>query len=130
MSLPADSPQKQFIYVSDQSAPTFFISFLPKHAAELKEQQKSVLFVGPTFVAGICGNPEHLNLDLMKEIVSKNAKSMTNAKINDKVKFDAKIKGKKPVQTDKIAQLLVTGQGFKVDTILSEIKDKFGFVEI
>lgn len=88
------------------------------------------MFVGQTFVAGICGNPEHINLDVVKEIVVKNAKAMTNAKINDKVKFDAKIKGKKPVQTDKIAQLLMTGANFKTDVILAEIKDKFGFVEI
>lgn len=66
----SDAEVKQFVFTSDQSAPTFFISFLPKYAETLKAQGKSVIFIGPSFVAGICGNPEHINLDAFKEIVS------------------------------------------------------------
>jgi hypothetical protein len=93
----ADQDKKKIIFKSDQSAPTFFISFLPKFAEILKAQGKSVLFVGHTFVAGICGDPSHFDINPVKELVTANAKSLTNAKVNNKVKFDAKIKGKKPV---------------------------------
>lgn len=120
----------QFVVRSEQSAPTFFISFLPKFAATLKEQGKSVLFVGNTFVAGICGVPAHFNKELVADLVKDNAKVMTNAKTQEKVKFDPKIKGKKPIQTDGIVQVLITGQDFNAETIIEGLKSSLNFQEL
>jgi hypothetical protein len=80
-------------------------------------------------VAGICGDVSHFNLDLVKEIVVANSSKMTNAKVNDKVKFDEKIKGRNAVTTDRIVQVLITGADFKVDEIVEGLKKGLNFQE-
>jgi len=80
-------------------------------------------------VAGICGDASHFNLDLVKELVSGKSGKMTNAKVNNKVKFDEKVKGKKAVTTEGIAQVLITGADFKVEEIIDGLKEGLNFQE-
>mmetsp|Transcript_3506 Transcript_3506/g.5264 ORF Transcript_3506/g.5264 Transcript_3506/m.5264 type:complete len:262 (-) Transcript_3506:30-815(-) len=113
------SQDDKFFYVkSDQESPTLYFSFLPQFAQQLKETGKGIVFVGSNFVLGLVGDSEHGALvddieAVCKEMSSKPVKALKKAD----VKFDFKIKGKKPVVTKGVCQFNVTGADFKADKI-------------
>lgn len=59
--------------------------------------------------------------------MSKNKEVKANKK--DKVKFDFKIKGQKPIETKEICQFNITGGDFKAEAIV-EILQRHQFVEL
>lgn len=123
--------KKMHYIASDAAVPTFYFSFVPQFAHTLKEQGKGVVFFGDSFVFGLIGHNKCD--DLLNEITEK-CKEMSKTKevkINkkDKVKFDFKIKGQKPIETKDICQFNITGGDFKPETIV-EILTKHEFVEL
>lgn len=63
------------IYETEETAPTSYISFLPGYAHKLKETQKGVIYVTKTFIIGILGKPDALNLEELKQAVGASIKS-------------------------------------------------------
>ena len=123
--------QKLHYIASDAAVPTFYFSFVPQFAHTLKEQGKGVVFFGESFVFGLIGHNK--NEDLLKGLeaackgMSKNKEVKVNKK--DKVKFDFKIKGQKPIETKEICQFNITGGDFKADVIV-DLLTKGGFKEL
>lgn len=109
---------KVFYVRSEQDSPTLYFSFLPQFADQLKTQEKGVIFSGENFIIGLLGKE---NKELVKELealcneMSKNKQVKVAEK--DKVSFDFKIKGQKPVVTTGITQFSITGGDFNPDKI-------------
>lgn len=85
----------------------------------MKEKNKGVIYFSDNFVVGMIGNSEAGDLvknleSCCKEMSAKPVK----ANIKKEVKFDFKIKGKKPVVTKDICQFTITGSGFKDEKLL------------
>ena len=116
---------------SDAPAPTFFVSFVPSFAHKLKEQEKGIIFFGDTFVFGIIGHDkcDDLFAELKKHCEEMSSKDVKAPKPKDKVKFDFKIKGQKPIETKGVCQFIITGADFKEATIAEALK-KHGFNEM
>ena len=116
---------------SEQAAATFYFSFVPSYAHKLKELGRGVIFFGETFIFGLIGHNK--NEDLLKELtkaceeMSKNKAVKCSKK--DKVKFDFKIKGQKPIETKEICQFNMTGADFK-DGPIKEVLIKHGYAEL
>lgn len=55
------------VYESDEVAPTIYISQLPAAAHKLKENQKGIIYVTKSFVIGILGKPDQLNVEELKQ---------------------------------------------------------------
>ena len=89
---------------SEQAAATFYFSFVPSFAHKLKESGRGIIFFGETFVFGLIGHNK--NDDLLKDL-DEACKGMSQKKPvkcskKDKVKFDFKIKGQKPIETKEV----------------------------
>lgn len=63
------------VYESEEVAPTIYISMLPSNAHKLKENQKGVIYVTKSFVIGILGKPDQLNVEELKQHLEGKIKS-------------------------------------------------------
>ncbi len=120
---------KLYLIRSDQPNPTIYFSFLPQFAEELKAKEKSVLFLGSSFAFGILGNPASLNLDALETLCKETSTKETKISKKDEVKFDFKVKGKKPIVTKGIKQVSITGENFNVEKIV-ELLTTMGVQEL
>lgn len=75
---------------------------MPKFAADLKEKNKGVIFYGDNFVVGIIGNNTSEETVKALEEACKATSEKVKCNMKKEVKFDFKIKGKKPVVTKEI----------------------------
>jgi len=92
--LSSSEPEKIQFTRSDSDSPTLFISFMPKFAADLKTQEKGLIFVGNTFVMGLIGNSSSGELvDKLEALCKKMSKKQVKVAKKTDVKFDFKIKG-------------------------------------
>jgi len=85
----------------------------------MKEKNKGVIYFSDNFVVGMIGNSDSGDLVTNLETCCKGMSSKpVKSNIKKEVKFDFKIKGKKPVVTKDICQFCITGAGFKEDKLL------------
>jgi len=103
------SPQvERVIFKSDESEATLYFSFLGACAFDLKERNKSIIYVGETFLYAILGDSKALDLEKLKaELKNKNANANLIVKTEIKHK-DAKTK--KTIQVKDIAQFSYIGE--------------------
>jgi len=123
--------ETKFYYVkSEQESPTLYFSFLPQFAAQLKETQKGIVYLGDNFILGLIGAAaqDDLTAELEKVCKESSSKPVKSVKKNQ-VKFDYKIKGKKPVVTKEITQFSITGAGFSLEKV-EEVLKKFNVAEM
>lgn len=88
------------------------------------------MYVGNNFVFGLVGVKDCTQLVAELEATCKNSSSKpvkTNVKAD--VKFDFKIKGKKPVVTKEVCQFNITGADFNEEAVLAVLA-KHGFVPL
>lgn len=78
---------------SEQPNPTLYFSFLPKYAKEFKEGEKGLIFIGSTFVLGLVGNPESVDVAKIEAVCKETSSKPVKAVKKADVKFDEKIKG-------------------------------------
>jgi len=127
-----NTPKEQefFFTHTDADAPTMYFSFLPMYAHSLKESGKGVIFIGGNYVIGLLGTKDNKALVTKIEEACKGmSKKPVKMILKDKVAFDAKIKGKKKVETKEISMFNVTGSDFKFET-LAEIMKEFKVAEL
>ena len=94
----------------------------------LKESGRGVIFIADNFVYGMIGN--NASNDFVTEFEAA-CKEMSPKKMNkkNKVKFDFKKKGQKPIETKDIVQFDITGGTFK-EEVLTEIFNKHKVLEL
>jgi len=81
-----DNPESQrVIFRSDEENPTIYFSYLGGAGQDLKERGKSLIYIGETFIYGVLGNPQVLNIDKLKEEV-KRKNASANLKISNEIK--------------------------------------------
>jgi len=103
---------------------------LPSYAAQLKEQGKGCVYFGNNFVFGLIGVKDCKQLVTELEAACKNTSSKpVKANVKADVKFDFKIKGKKPVVTKEVCQFNITGADFKEEDIVA-VLTKSSFVPL
>jgi hypothetical protein len=88
-----------------------------------------VVFIGESFVVGLLSSPEILNVPSVEEVCKSLSTKEIKSRQQDKVKFDPKEKGKKPIETKGIVFFSVTGQDLNLDK-LSEHLRGLGAVEL
>jgi len=87
---------------TEQPSPTIYFSFLPQYAEDLKQKGKGIIFIGHDFLFGLLGNPQSLDLAALENCTKSHSKKELKVLKKDQVKFDFKVKGKKPVVTQGI----------------------------
>lgn len=76
----SNEENKNFFVRSEQDSPTLYFSFLPQYAAELKKQNKGIIFTGSNFIIGLVGDLEKKEMitdleKLCKDLSSKQVKT-------------------------------------------------------
>lgn len=100
------------VITSEHSDPTVYFSNMGQYASAMKEKRKGVVFIGESFIFGLVGNKEYVDIESLKEKLLETNPNGIEVKTQDKVSF--KLKGqKKPTQTTDILQFVITG--IKVD---------------
>lgn len=109
-----------FYIQSDEPQATMYFGFVPQYAADIKEKTRGVVFIGESYIFGMVGvkDFEKQIIELTDVCKSMSTKKEVKVAKKDKVKFDFKIKGKKPVETKEICQFNVTGADFKPGPII------------
>jgi len=124
------SDDKFFFAKSEHEAPTLYFSYLPSYAAQLKEHGKGFVFFAPNFIFGLVGIKDCKALVSQLEACCKAASTKpVKSNVKNDVKFDFKIKGKKPVVTKDVCQFNITGAGFNQEQLV-EILKQAAYVEI
>jgi len=99
------SDDKFFFAKSEHEAPTLYFSYLPSYAAQPKEHGKGFVFFAPNFIFGLVGIKDCKALVSQLEACCKAASTKpVKSNVKNDVKFDFKIKGKKPVVTKDVCQ--------------------------
>ena len=103
---------------------------MPSYAAQLKEHGKGFVFFAPNFIFGLVGIKDCKALVSQLEACCKAASTKpVKSNVKNDVKFDFKIKGKKPVVTKDVCQFNITGAGFNQEQLV-EILKQAAYVEI
>lgn len=114
------SQQDMFVIVSDEPQATMYFGFVPQYAKDIKELKRGVAFVGESYVFGMVHVKDFETVLKELQAVCQSMSQKKEVKISkkDKVKFDFKIKGQKPIETKEICQFNVTGADFKSGPIV------------
>ena len=107
-----DGTNTTFFSLSDQDSPTLYISYLPQFAEEFKNSGKGIVFCGKTFVVGLFGNPDSIQLGSIEEQCAAMSTKPIKKNIKDKATFKFKEKGKKPLNVSGISNFMITGADF------------------
>ncbi len=118
-----------FFSKSEQPNPTLYFSQLPQFAAQLQETKKGIIFVGSDFVIGLMGDASFGGVDALHELCKGMSSKEVKMRVSDSVKFDFKIKGKKPIVYKGVMQISITGAGFDVEK-MSEFLHGHKFMEL
>ena len=97
---------------SDHDDPTLYFSHLNQYASQLKSANKGILFLGETFVFGLFGSKDMVNVKDLEEKLKETNPNGVVTKVVDK--FTVKEKGKKKgVPLQDVIQISIPG--IKID---------------
>lgn len=129
---------KTILYKSDMANPTLYISNMPQFAQGLKDGKKNIVFVGKTFLYGICGDASVFNKDAIQNVLNEmgaaaDAKKPPTLMVKQQIalKGDKKLNIKPSKITDVVefSCFTVPSTSGVVSAQLVEAFAKLGFVE-
>jgi hypothetical protein len=88
-----------------------------------------LIFIGSSFVLGLVGNPESVDVAKIEEVCKESSTKPVKAVKKNDVKFDEKIKGKKPIVTKGVLLFSITGENFNQDK-LKAVLDEVNLTEM
>lgn len=103
---------------------------LAQYAPQLQAKKKGVVFIGNTFVIGLLGVKDMIDIAPIEKITREVSKKEVKVQKMDQVKFNTKEKGKKPIATKDILQFALTGQDLDVNTKIAEVLKEAGCIEV
>jgi alanyl-tRNA synthetase len=113
----------KMIIDSDQSNPRIYFSSIPQYAAQIKETNKSVIFIGDDFIFGLFSGKDVVDIQKLEEFLKETNPDGFEMKKADKLSFKAKGQ-KKPTQTTGILQVSIPGVKFERENLLKYFYDQ------
>lgn len=119
------SPSNVLIYSTEDTAPTSYISFLPAYAHLLKENKRGVIFVSKTFLIGILGSSDLVNIEELKTTLEGKIKS---SDVKTEVSFTNSSKEKKSkaekIVTKDIVSFKILSEGLDTEAVKGFLQSK------
>ena len=75
----------------------------------MKAGGKGIAFIGSSFVVGLFGNPETVDMATLKKVAGELSTKEIRCMEKDKVTFKFKEKGKKPINVAGVCQFMISG---------------------
>ena len=116
------SEPHKVVIESEHGDPTLYFSHMSQYASGLKEAGKGVIFIGDSFIFGLLGDKDMVNLEELQELLGSTNEKVV-VKKSDKVSY--KVKGqKKATQVKDVLQLSIPGLRFEKEDIIKYFVDR------
>ena len=124
-----DSENHKYFVKSEHPDPTLYITNLPQFGEEFKSKGKSIVFVGESFIVGLSGDKETVDVEALKKYAEEVSTKPAKCNVRDKVSFKFKEKGKKAINATGVCMFNITGQDLPVDKFCDILTEQ-GLIEM